>query len=318
MRRFRFETGEGDLAGIEFGDPVRDYALVWLHATGFNAMTYQSLLAPLGLRTRVAGLDLRGHGRTTLPADPKTLKSWKRYRDDVIAWLQGNAPQGVVLAGHSMGGTVALMVAGRRPDLVKGLVLADPVILRPRFYMMQHLVPGFRTLTASSSPLARRARKRRDTFPSADAAREAYGGRATFKTWREPFLDDYLLDALERVDTNPPDSPDQTWTLLCRPRWESATFGAQRNRPWGALSKVRRRKIPITVLRADQGSVLTDRVATRLLRRNPNIIMDRRRGTSHFLPMEAPYEVRDVLSAYLSRLVEGFSPEDEGAVKRTL
>ena len=56
------------MAGIEFGDPIKPYAAVWLHATGFNAMTYQSILAPLGLRARVAALDMRGHGRSTLPA----------------------------------------------------------------------------------------------------------------------------------------------------------------------------------------------------------------------------------------------------------
>ena len=94
----------GELAGIEFGDPIKPYAAVWLHATGFNAMTYQSLLAPLGLRARIAALDMRGHGRSTLPAKPRSLKSWSRFRDDVIEWLEKEAPHGVVLGGHSMGG----------------------------------------------------------------------------------------------------------------------------------------------------------------------------------------------------------------------
>ena len=51
MRRFREDMKSGgQMAGIEFGDPIKPYAAVWLHATGFNAMTYQSMLAPLGLR----------------------------------------------------------------------------------------------------------------------------------------------------------------------------------------------------------------------------------------------------------------------------
>ena len=78
MRRFRehLKSG-GEMAGIEFGDPIKPYAAVWLHATGFNAMTYQSMLAPLGLRARVAALDLRGHGRSTLPAKG-SLASWNK------------------------------------------------------------------------------------------------------------------------------------------------------------------------------------------------------------------------------------------------
>lgn len=318
MRRFRHDMGEGEIAGVEFGDPILPFAALWLHATGFNAMTYQSILAPLGLRARVAALDVRGHGRTTLPADPAKLKSWRRYRDDVIAWIETHAPQGLVLGGHSMGGTVALLVAGKRPDLVKGLVLIDPVILSPRLYFWTHVFPPVAWMMRAGSHMARRARKRRAEFASPQAAKESYEGRGAFQSWREPFLDDYLLDGLERIDHNPPDAEDQTWRLLCEPKWEAATFGAQRNRPWGALGKVRRRKIPITILRAETGSVMSDKVVEKIIRKVPSVILKKKRGSSHFLPMEAPYDVRDALSSYLSRLVEGFSPAEEGLVKRTL
>lgn len=318
MRRFRHETSEGEIAGIEFGDPAKPYAALWLHATGFNAMTYQSMLAPLGLRTRIAAIDLRGHGRTTLPARPGRLVSWTRYRNDVIAWIEKHAPAGVVLAGHSMGGCVALMVAGKRPDLVKGLVLADPVVLSPRHYLWAHWASPVMKFLMRRSPLARGARKRRSTCPSLEAAIERYQKKPAFSTWREPFLADYVLDGFDRVDDNPHDSAEQVWELLCRPKWEAATFGAQRNRPWGALSKVRRRKIPITILRAARGSVVSDKSAERMARKNPALILKTKRGTTHFLPMEAPYEVRDYIASYLARLVEGVTAADETPIRRRL
>ena len=74
MRRFTFEAPDGDMAALEFGDPTKRLSALWLHATGFNAMTYQSILAPLGLRTKVQAVDLRGHGRSTLPAEPRKLE----------------------------------------------------------------------------------------------------------------------------------------------------------------------------------------------------------------------------------------------------
>ena len=105
MRRIRRELKSGgEIAGIEFGDPIKPYAAIWLHATGFNAMTYQSLLAPLGLRARVAALDMRGHGRSTLPAKPRSLASWNRFRDDVIEWLENDHVR--------MAGPVALSFTG--------------------------------------------------------------------------------------------------------------------------------------------------------------------------------------------------------------
>ena len=320
MRRFRHEaTTGGEMAGIEFGDPIKPFSAVWLHATGFNGMTYQSLLAPLELRQRVAALDMRGHGRSTLPAKPSRMKSWKRHRDDVIEWLEKEAPHGVILGGHSMGGCVALMVAGKRPDLVKGLVLADPVIMAKDVYFWQHvLAPVSFLLSIRGNHMSRRAKKRRAEFGSFREALDSYTGRGAFETWREPFLADYLLDGLERTDDRPADSDEQTWRLLCDPKWEAATFAAQRNRPWSALRRVKKHKIPMTILRPTRNSVISDKVRARLIMAYPAMMMKAVRGTTHFLPMEAPYEVRDQLSAFLARLVERFTLEEDAFVERSL
>jgi len=329
IRRFRHQVLDGEIAGIEFGDPLKPLSAVWFHATGFNAMTYQSILAPLGLRARVAAIDMRGHGLTSLPANPARLKSWKRYRDDVIAWLtqqltmeeRNGKPhrRGVVLGGHSMGGCVALLVAGERPDLAKGLVLADPVILSPRIYRMNHVAPFVSAMTRNGSTMVKQARRRRPTFPSPEEARAKYEGRGAFATWREPFLEDYLLDGLTRTDGGTDsDDREQVWSLSCTPAWEAATFGAQRNRPWGALKTVRERRLPMVILRAETGSVMSDASVRRLERLYPGAAVRTCRGTSHFLPMEAPYTVRDTLSDYISRLVEGFSAGEEGAIRRSL
>lgn len=316
LRRIRHAYGGGEFYGIEFGDPVQNVSALFLHATGFNAMTYQSLLAPLGLRARLVALDMRGHGRSTLPAK-SSIASWNQYRDDIIKWIETHAPQGLVLAGHSMGGCVALLVAGKRPDLVRGLVMADPVILSPKTYRFNHLMP-FSKLLARRHIMAKTARKRRADYGSVAEAKASYEGRGAFATWRAPFLDDYLLDGLERSDENPRDSEDQTWSLLCSPAIEAATFGAQRNRPWRALRKVKKAKIPIIILRPEKGAVLVAEEAKRILRRYPNTMIKTIRGTTHFLPMEAPYAVRDEISAMISLLVEGFAIGEEGSVKRSL
>ena len=305
--------GDGLMTGVEFGSPVERVAALWLHATGFNAMTYQSILAPLGLRTRVAAVDLRGHGRNTTPADPP-YPSWSVHVRDVIKWLEKYAPDGCVLGGHSMGGCVATMVAGKRPDLVRGLVLVDPVILSKAHYRRQHLFP----FTLSSSRMARNAKKRRSTFGSFGEAQDRYANKKIFKSWREPFLADYLLDGLERVDDFGPESEEQIWELLCTPKWEAATFMAQRNRPWAALKKIKKKRIPLTILLPSSDAVMSRKAADRVQNMIPGARIKTIRGSSHFLPMEVPYSVRDELSEFISRLVEGFSAAEEGPVKRRL
>lgn len=308
MRRFHTELDDGRLAGIAFGDPVRSVDALFLHANGFNAITYQSILAPLGLRAHVAALDLRGHGRSTAPAIAGRLNGWNTHRDDVIAALEQIAPEGTVLCGHSMGATVALLVAGKRPDLVTGLILVDPVLMSPGFYLNMH-VPGVAAMAKSGSKMAKQALRRRNSFSSQDTAIEQLQGKGAFKTWREPFLSDYVTDGVV-----PTDNPDE-WTLACSPEWEAANFGAHRHRPWSALKKV---KAPIVFILGEKGSTCPRPSLQRVMRVQPYTVQIQPPGTSHFLPMERPYVVRDSISEFLARYVEGFEAGDEGRVQRNL
>ena len=163
----------------------RDAPLLhFAHATGFNAETYRGMLSPLADRFRIVASDARGHGSTTLPAEPGMPRGWKIFRDDLIAVLDRIAPNGAILAGHSMGGAVSLMAAAARPDKVKALVLIEPVLMPRAFWWRMMLVQlGLR---ASEPGLAERALKRRDVFPSLEMAMAAYKGRGAFATWLWP------------------------------------------------------------------------------------------------------------------------------------
>ncbi len=68
--------GPGELAAIEFGDPARPIDVVFLHANGFNALTYRSTLAPLADRLRILCVDQQGHGRSAqrTPIETRTIQ----------------------------------------------------------------------------------------------------------------------------------------------------------------------------------------------------------------------------------------------------
>jgi pimeloyl-ACP methyl ester carboxylesterase len=70
----------------------------------------------------VVAPDLRGRGRSSLLPGPYGLAA---HADDCVAVLEAVATEPVVVVGHSMGGFVATVLAARRPDLVRGLVLVD-------------------------------------------------------------------------------------------------------------------------------------------------------------------------------------------------
>jgi pimeloyl-ACP methyl ester carboxylesterase len=74
---------------------------------------------------RVALLDLRGHGESDT--------GFSRYgdeatADDILAVIDELADGPVYLAGASMSAASAVIAAGRRPDLVAGLVLFGPFV----------------------------------------------------------------------------------------------------------------------------------------------------------------------------------------------
>ncbi len=69
----------------------------------------------------IAGLDFTGHGASTVPAGGGY--SCETLMGDVDVALAHLGPSTVL--GRGLGAYVALMIAGARPDLVRGAILAD-------------------------------------------------------------------------------------------------------------------------------------------------------------------------------------------------
>ncbi len=281
FRRVTFDVPGGTMAGIAFGDESRCPDIVFLHATGLNARTYRALLAPLRDRFHVLAMDFRGHGRTDLPTGRVFYDSWRRHRDDLIALLERHLTKPVTLAGHSMGGTVSLLAAAKRPDLVNSLVLIDPVLMPPGAYAMMEY-PGAVMLNRMTMPIATKAASRRRRFRNRDAAIRMYTGRGFFKTWPEEMIADYVGDGL--VDT-----PKGDVKLACSPSYEAATFAAQRNAPWKPVKKA---PGPIVILRAEKNSTMPNASVQRFSMLRPDARIATMEGATHALPMERPDRVR--------------------------
>lgn len=271
--------GSGEMAVLDFGDTERPVDLVFVHANGFNALTYRTLLAPLAGSLRIQAPDLRGHGGTALPADPGGRRGWDDHADDLIALLDALDGPPVVLAGHSMGGTSALLAAARRPERVSKLVLLDPVIWSPLWSLLFRL-PVLDRLP-SRVPLVRNALRRRDRFDSREQAMAAYLGRGAFRGWPEIMLADYLADGLVE--------DGEGFALACPPEWEASNYAAQAHDPWKALRSLDR---PMHILRAGTGSPCHIKSPPR---GRPNVRVETVQGGTHFFPMLQADVARDAL-----------------------
>ena len=272
------------MAGLNFGRARGPIDLVFLHATGFCALTYRQLLEPLGPKLRVVALDLRGHGHTTLPARPAALTHWHGYAQDVIAALRqigAGQPAPRLIAGHSMGATVALLALAAQPSLADSLLMIDPAMVPPRIRQWL-LLPFAPRLLRRSLPVARSAQRRRTRFPAPADALASYRGRGAFKSWLPGFLEDYVEGGFAR-------GTDGTVALRCSPGWESATFAAHRHDLRAALRAL---EAPARVLVAEHGSICA-RVLPLMRECAPALDIEVVPGSTHFLPMEQPALVRE-------------------------
>ena len=66
--------------------------------------------------------DLRGRGRSNQLPGPVGIA---QHAEDCAAVIAATGGVPLIVVGHSMGGFVATVLAARRPDLVRGLVLVD-------------------------------------------------------------------------------------------------------------------------------------------------------------------------------------------------
>jgi pimeloyl-ACP methyl ester carboxylesterase len=271
--------GAGQMHVLDFGDPKRPVDLVFVHANGFNALTYRTLLAPLSGSLRIWAPDLRGHGASTLPAEPGGRRHWHDHRDDLVALLDAIDGPPVVLAGHSMGGTSALLAAAEIPERMARLVLFDPVIWS-RWVVGAFQLPLLDRL-ASRIPLVKTALRRRAVFDSRAQAMAAYTGRGAFRGWPEMMLADYLADGLIETDAG--------LTLACDPAWEASNYAAQGHNPWRALQRLDR---PVRVLRGEAGSTCHLKQGPRGL---PRVTVQTVPGGTHFFPMLQADVARDAL-----------------------
>lgn len=292
--RHEMALRDGAVSYLEWKGEKPQPVLHFAHANGFNAMTYRHLLAPLSPHFHIRAWDARGHGLSRLPADPAALTDWYIYRDDLIAFLEPLvAEQGgpVLLAGHSMGGTTSLMAAAERPDLVRGLILIDPVMVprAARWMMALYRLSGRKGGPLS---LADGAERRRAVFADRATMAAGYKGRGAFRTWPDEMIADYVEGGTVPLD-------DGQIGLACAPAWEAANFRSHGHDIWAAVDKL---NVPLTLIYAGPTTTCRAPGPERLYARDPKATHLRIGQASHFIPMEFPDIVRREMLALDARL----------------
>lgn len=276
-RRMTVAIEGGDVALLRFGRAGAP-PMLFAHANGFCASAYRRTFEALGDSFDIFAADLRGHGRTRIPAPVASHRSMAIFGDDLRRTKSALRPfaapgQGWIFAGHSLGGVAATEAAAGDKDIA-ALRLIEPVAM-PKSWAFLASTPAW-PMIAPHLPLVRAALRRRDRWPDAAAAFQSYAQKPFFAGWAGGVLADYLEDGLHRDESSA--------RLSCAPAWEAANFAAQANDFWGALPRV---LAPVSVLAARHRST-TLRGGARERFRRLGARVELALGVTHLLPFEAP------------------------------
>jgi pimeloyl-ACP methyl ester carboxylesterase len=222
---------------------------VLLHGLGASSQHYEPL-APVLIEAgwQAHALDFRGHGHSDHVPGTYTIE---HYAADVEAYLEALGSPAVVI-GHSLGGAVAVYLAGARPDLVLGVFAEDPPLYHGQPGAMEGsaYVPAF---TATRDAIAE-LRHGDDPEPGIrallDARQSPGGGRWADSVSPEAY--EARVQSYLRCDTG---------------TWDSAITG-ESIAGWDPDRPV---TVPLTIVRADSslGPALTADDADRFRLANP-------------------------------------------------
>jgi pimeloyl-ACP methyl ester carboxylesterase len=121
---FRERKFDADAVTINFAEgPPSGPPLVLLHGGGDRWQHFLPILPSLLTRWHVYALDLRGHGKSgRVPGQYRP----EHYVAEIVAFLESQITERVILFGHSLGAWIALMVAAARVEEMRALILGDP------------------------------------------------------------------------------------------------------------------------------------------------------------------------------------------------
>lgn len=127
ISRGAVEIAGGRLSYLTAGGAAPGLTILLIHGSGVSARYWINQLRGLAASARVLAVDLPGHGES----EPMQAASVEDYAGAVASALDALGAGSVVAAGHSLGGAIAIALAVRRPDSVRGLVLLSSCAKMP-------------------------------------------------------------------------------------------------------------------------------------------------------------------------------------------
>ena len=243
-----------------------DPPVVCLHGAMGSGHVWDQFASELATSRRVIAPDFRGHGDSGWVTPPNY--SLRDYRADVEALLEALEIKRFALVGHSMGGLVALMLAGSRPRDVRKLVVVD-IEAKPPDSQIDHL----------------RAVGRQGHQVLPDFESTAKAARASMPDVDEELVSWILPYTFKRVGGGH------------IPKWDPETL-AKLGR-WNAEPWLPRVRCPSLLVRGGESQVMRAEVAESMAGVLDDCVLETVTGAGHQVMLQQPQPFAEVVLPFL-------------------
>jgi pimeloyl-ACP methyl ester carboxylesterase len=234
--------------------------ILFLHGWTCNNTNFRDQVPFFARNHRVVAVDQRGHGESDKPDQDYTIDGFVEDAVWLINELNLDKP---VLIGHSMGGTIALNLARKYPDLASAAILIDsPILPLPDTAkaMVDPLFAGLQT-------------------PAYAQVVEGFGRMAFFSAKTDPALVEELLGVIKSAPQR------LMYTALKDTLSDEA-------KPAGPLP------VPSLYIRAEEPQLATE---DGLRERYPGMSVVSV-PAAHFVQMEQPAATNNIIKDFLDKL----------------
>ncbi|AXX98802.1 alpha/beta fold hydrolase [Profundibacter amoris] len=245
-----------------------DQRALLLHCSLASSDAWRGVAGHLADDLSMSGIDFPGHGRS---------RDWDRQgdyhavcRDAAVGALE----EPVHLIGHSLGATVALRLAVERPELVRALVLIEPV-----FFAAAKGLDAYAVFEEAVAPFAEAIEAGRNE----DAARMFTDLWGTGAAWQD------LPAALRQ-------------SFVDRIGLIPATEGALYHDNAGVVAdgKIEAITCPVLLIEGDQSPAIINAINGALAERLPDATRVSIKGAGHMVPITHAKEVAQAIGGFLN------------------
>jgi pimeloyl-ACP methyl ester carboxylesterase len=269
---------------MEFTDfggdgPVMHFA----HANAYPPGSYRRMLEPLTADRHVKCL----HWLPLVQPDHHPhFRRWVELIPDLIDFIETECDPPILAGGHSMGATITILTAVRRPDLFRALALIDPVMLPLKYVLSLQLTPE---RWRSRIPIIRKALNRPDCWETRQAAFDFHRRARVFRRMDDEALWDYVNAGTRECEGG-------GYKLSFPREWEARIYATC---PW-IWPALKRCRVPMLAVRGEHSDTVLDESWRSWRRLHPKARFLQVPDAGHLVPMERPQTISNAIADFFA------------------